>query len=1047
MDGTGLNLSSLRDKISTKMGKPSEKKSSKTKTMKTEAKDKKPKHEKKEKKSTKKTHDEDDEEDALKREALALGATEADIALVDGVEEGEESEQEFGAETGTDTKLSSEVADFMKGLGLGDGSIPEIEEDIPELVEEIEEDEDEEDVKEKEKEEQEDEEEEEEEQDEEEEEDDDEEQEEQEQEEEEEEEDVHDESSSEVEDTLNQDKIDNVASVVSDKLKIPAITQWYEIETEAVHEPEHLDRFAKERLLERGKQLIEEENQTYLTEFASNSQQSKVLTDFLKNGTMNDKISALTLLIREAPLHNLKAFDTLVGYCEKKSRAAALQAIKAFCDLLEHDLLPDRKLVAFDKQLLRKDLSSRRLAIYYFEDHLKKAYFKLITIFEQLGHDPLEYVRSNVIRHVFSLLSSKPEQEVNLLRLGVNKLGDNDNKVSSKASHLVLKLEQTHPAMKKIVTDAIIDVVFQANVDYQTQYYAVVTLNQTILTRNEPDLANSLVKTYFALFEKLLVDIDSNSESSTNKESRDVNTLGKSELGRKNNRKNFKKGKKGGKSVKQQQKSEQELVEEKHAKLFSALLTGLNRSFPFAELPSEVYQKHLDTLFKITHSTNFNTSVQALVLVNHIITQQGLNSDRYYKTLYESLLDPRLSLSSKQGIYLNLLFKSLKNDPDVDRVLAFVKRIVQICTHWLNIGAIAGMIFLLMELSKVCPQVSDLMIDVNSRPEPEVEDEPKAEVPLKSEVSAPKSEAQGEYDPRKRDPKYANAQTSSLWELSQFTNHYHPTVATYATSFMSNEPQPKPDLGLFSLAHFLDRFVYKNAKQKPVTKGSSIMQPLGGAHTGSLLVRATNVMDTNVPANTVDWLNKKVEDLKPDEKFFHQYFTSKLSKSKVKADGEEDERDEDAPDMGDDEIWEALVKSKPEVDGDDVDEGFSDFDDDDFSDMSDGESDEEVQKESEGEEASEAEDQVQAQSEDDEQVFGIDEDDELSDSEIKFLPLDGPESDSEQEEEEENATTSRKRSKSGAGEKDNKRKKLSDMPVFASADDYAQYLDSEDDEY
>ena len=44
----------------------------------------------------------------------------------------------------------------------------------------------------------------------------------------------------------------------------------------------------------------------------------------------------------------------------------------------------------------------------------------------------------------------------------MNKLGDIDNKVSAKASYLILQLEQAHPAMKQIITDAVIDVIFQS---------------------------------------------------------------------------------------------------------------------------------------------------------------------------------------------------------------------------------------------------------------------------------------------------------------------------------------------------------------------------------------------------------------------------------------------------------------------------------------------------------------------------------------------------------------------------------------------------------
>ena len=35
------------------------------------------------------------------------------------------------------------------------------------------------------------------------------------------------------------------------------------------------------------------------------------------------------------------------------------------------------------------------------------------------------------------------------------------------------------------------------------------------------------------------------------------------------------------------------------------------------------------------------------------------------------------------------------------------------------------------------------------------------------------------------------------------------TIAIYASSFLDGTEQVKPDLGLYTLSHFLDRFVYK----------------------------------------------------------------------------------------------------------------------------------------------------------------------------------------------------------------------------------------------
>ena len=79
----------------------------------------------------------------------------------------------------------------------------------------------------------------------------------------------------------------------------------------------------------KGHKTIEKDNKTYLEEFASNTSQKKFLSQILSDGTLNDKISALTLLIQEAPLHNLKALDTLLAYCDKNQE-------QLLCNLLLH---------------------------------------------------------------------------------------------------------------------------------------------------------------------------------------------------------------------------------------------------------------------------------------------------------------------------------------------------------------------------------------------------------------------------------------------------------------------------------------------------------------------------------------------------------------------------------------------------------------------------------------------------------------------------------------------------------------------------------------
>ena len=116
MDGSKLSLASLKDKISSKMNllnksnekpkkkgnkKPDQKESAKPKENKRpEHKEHKPKEtkpiSKDQKKPKQNTNDEEKtEEELLREEAFALGATEEDLALLRGIEEGEDSEQEF----------------------------------------------------------------------------------------------------------------------------------------------------------------------------------------------------------------------------------------------------------------------------------------------------------------------------------------------------------------------------------------------------------------------------------------------------------------------------------------------------------------------------------------------------------------------------------------------------------------------------------------------------------------------------------------------------------------------------------------------------------------------------------------------------------------------------------------------------------------------------------------------------------------------------------------------------------------------------------------
>lgn len=106
----------------------------------------------------------------------------------------------------------------------------------------------------------------------------------------------------------------------------------------------------------------------------------------------------------------------------------------------------------------------------------------------------------------------------------------------------------------------------------------------------------------------------------------------------------------------------------------------------------------METLFKITHAGTFNTSIQALQLILQISQARQTVSDRFYRTLYDSLYDTRLVTSSKQAMYLNLLFKAIKADDNSARVKAFVKRLLQMLSLH-QPPFICGALYLLGEVS------------------------------------------------------------------------------------------------------------------------------------------------------------------------------------------------------------------------------------------------------------------------------------------------------------------------------------------------------------
>jgi ribosome biogenesis protein MAK21 len=276
---------------------------------------------------------------------------------------------------------------------------------------------------------------------------------------------------------------------------------------------------------------------------------------------------------------------------------------------------------------------------------------------------------------------------------------------------------------------------------------------------------------------------------------------------------------------------------------------------------------YLNTLFKITHIGTFNTSIQALALIFQVSQAQAqaassstVMTDRFYRTLYDSLLDPRLLSSSKQVLYLNLLFSALKADTEINRVMSFVKRLCQLF-GLVGVPFLSGALFLLGELCNTTPGLKRMLIEPEDGEEHFVDaDQTEGKNGAPSTLKT--------YDGRKREPLYAHANTSCLWEILPLTQHFHPSISLLSTQLLLSQPlSGSADISGNTLISFLDKFVYRNPKKNVAQKGASVMQPAAAAYdSGRIKMQKGAKVESEMGVvNSEAFWRKKVAEVPVDQ--------------------------------------------------------------------------------------------------------------------------------------------------------------------------------------
>jgi ribosome biogenesis protein MAK21 len=600
----------------------------------------------------------------------------------------------------------------------------------------------------------------------------------------------------------------------------------------------------------------------------------KWLKTVLTSGTLTDRIAALTLIIQESAVHSLPMIDQFIGLCRKKSKRVALLAIDHLKDLLVSDVLPEARKLKYVKQRPVEDViisdgkgqrscDIRKLYLWYFEDQLKVKYSSFVNLLKEMLHDPVSDIREKILGVVFDLLYNRPEQEQMLLKLVINKIGDPNRKLASKCILLLLKLLNRHVNMKLVVIREFEYLLHRPNLSPKAQYYSVCFLNQIIITPNNPLLPQKLINLYFSFF-KIYVERN-----------------------------------------------------EYDSKMLNALLTGLNRALPFTKSDIPSFDEHVNCLFKIVHVSPLSTSVQSLTLLYQVMESHHSVSSRYYRALYRKVTDVELiTRTGQQAMFLNLLHKSLKSDPELNRNKSFIKRLLQSCEYHMP-HFICGLLLVISELLKDKPSLWSFILQSSGDDEQIFHD-------VQEECDG---DGDGEHDActldddtvkqsymkliHHREPLYADV--SCIWELSTLTTHYHPSVRVFANKLAMGDvivydSNPLTD---FTVLNFVDHFIHKNPKQKKSDHGGSLMQPME-----NLMGVQSYALPSEFTNNVKERKSKKMKKDDSDSEVDFSY--SDMSESDDSDNYDDDDDDiTDKKEYNEDELEELLLANLSSSDDED----------------------------------------------------------------------------------------------------------------------------------
>lgn len=167
----------------------------------------------------------------------------------------------------------------------------------------------------------------------------------------------------------------------------------------------------------------------------------------------------------------------------KFSNKNSAEILETVTNLFKFLLPPHRKLISLDQRgndwkILKKttlDVATRNqiYACWYYENELKGRYNTYLQNLQGSLQNGKEINKIKAIISASNLLKSCPEREAYLLTIIVNKFGDPDKKIASKATYNLRQILLTHPNMAHVMILETEKLIFRKNINDLAQHYGI----------------------------------------------------------------------------------------------------------------------------------------------------------------------------------------------------------------------------------------------------------------------------------------------------------------------------------------------------------------------------------------------------------------------------------------------------------------------------------------------------------------------------------------------------------------------------------------------